>query len=51
MVLVLVFCVVFCHGEVLPPPIALYRWWSSSMIGNKGKKIAYAYKKIVEVFE
>ncbi len=27
-----------CHGEVLPPPIALCRWWNFSTIRNKRKK-------------
>jgi len=27
-----------CHGEVLPSPIALCRWWSSCATGNKGEK-------------
>ncbi len=27
-----------CHGEVLPLPITLCKWWSSFAIGNKTKK-------------
>ncbi len=40
----------FCHGEVLPPPIALCMWWNSSMIENKGKQFAYAYKTNCDIF-
>jgi hypothetical protein len=27
-----------CHGEYYPHPFALYKWWSFSIIGNKGNK-------------
>jgi len=33
-----------CHGDVLPLPISLSKWWSFPTI-KKRKKIAYAYKK------
>jgi len=27
-----------CHGEVLPPPIVLFMWWNTFVIGNKREK-------------
>jgi hypothetical protein len=46
--LLLVHCCM-CHGEILPLPIALCKWWSSFTIGKKGEKMVFPFL-MVELF-
>jgi hypothetical protein len=44
MLLVVLLLCYMCHSKVLPSPIALNKWWSSSTIENKEKKGEYFQK-------